>query len=247
MFYTFSPVKTLSQKHVKNLEEFHSLTMQLSYLAQRGPPKGSTVKSSPRLVVPPIFVVLVFPFFSNQLQILYAFQKHDFRKHDKCLHRRLRIWVLFYHGHRQQHTFAFQMFLSPIVHFNRVLVYAFVLWHRFLSRSSTDGSSQSCPCVCLCSATPLLVPVDNTVLGLPASKPHQEAARSKFWQDNLTATHLLSNGIYMLPLTVDHLRSLGSFAQRFLCHQLVVRLGSESLGCLVQDQLDNIPWNVLGR
>ena len=67
--------------------------------------------------------------------------------------------------------------------------------------------------------TPLPIPVDNSALGLAASRPHQEAARSKFCHDDNTAKHLLANGVYMIPFTVDHLGSLGSFAQRLLFHQ----------------------------
>ena len=66
--------------------------------------------------------------------------------------------------------------------------------------------------------TPLPDPADHTALASAASRPHQESARSKFCRDNDTAVHLLQNGIYLLPFTIDHLGSLGSFAHSILFH-----------------------------
>ena len=68
------------------------------------------------------------------------------------------------------------------------------------------------------SRDPLPDPADHNALALAASRPHQESARAKFCRDDDTASHLLSNGIYLLPFTVDHLGSLGSFAHNLLFH-----------------------------
>ena len=67
--------------------------------------------------------------------------------------------------------------------------------------------------------TPIPDPADHNALASAASRPHQESARSKFCRDDDTASHLLRNGIYLLPFTIDHLGSMGSFAQSFLFHQ----------------------------
>ena len=69
------------------------------------------------------------------------------------------------------------------------------------------------------SRTPLQDPSDHTAIAKLASRTHNEAARAKYCRDPNTATHLLHNGIYLIPFTVDHLGSLGHFATRLLFHQ----------------------------
>ena len=62
----------------------------------------------------------------------------------------------------------------------------------------------------------ILDPSDHNTLATLASRTHQEAARAKFCRDPEISKHLLHNGIYLLPFTVDHLGALGSFADRLL-------------------------------
>ena len=62
----------------------------------------------------------------------------------------------------------------------------------------------------------ILDPSDHEKIAESASRTHQDAAREKFCRDPTTAQHLLQNGVYLLPFTVDHLGSLGSFADNFL-------------------------------
>ena len=64
--------------------------------------------------------------------------------------------------------------------------------------------------------TPTLDPSDHQQLTAHASRTHQESARAKYCRDPETAKHLLHNGVYLLPFTVDHLGSLGSFAETLL-------------------------------
>ena len=49
----------------------------------------------------------------------------------------------------------------------------------------------------------VLDPSDCNTLATLASRTHQEAARAKFCRDPETSKHLLHNGIYLLPFTVD--------------------------------------------
>ena len=63
---------------------------------------------------------------------------------------------------------------------------------------------------------PIHDPSDHKTIATMASRAHHEAARAKFCRDPQTATHLLHNGVYLLPFTVDHLGSLGSFANTLL-------------------------------
>ena len=67
--------------------------------------------------------------------------------------------------------------------------------------------------------TPLPDPSDHKFIAQVASRTHHEAARAKYCRDPDTATHLLQNGIYLIPFTVDHLGSLGHFADRLLFNQ----------------------------
>ena len=62
----------------------------------------------------------------------------------------------------------------------------------------------------------ILDPSDHNTLATLASRTHQEAARAKFCKDPETSKHLLHNGIYLIPFTVDHLGAIGSFADRLL-------------------------------
>ena len=66
--------------------------------------------------------------------------------------------------------------------------------------------------------TPIPAPADPIALASAALRPHQESARSKYCRDDDTAKHLFQNGVYLLPFTIDHLGSLGSFAHSFLFH-----------------------------
>ena len=63
---------------------------------------------------------------------------------------------------------------------------------------------------------PITDPSDHLTLATMASRTHQEAARAKFCRDPDTSKHLFTNGIYLIPFTVDHLGGLGSFADRLL-------------------------------
>ena len=69
------------------------------------------------------------------------------------------------------------------------------------------------------SRTPLQEPSDHTAIAKLASRTHNEVARAKYCRDPNTATHLLHNGIYLIPFTVDHLGSMGHFATRLLFNQ----------------------------
>ena len=73
---------------------------------------------------------------------------------------------------------------------------------------------------------PTLAPSDHQAIAQAASRTHQEAARSKFCWDVETAAHLHRNGVYLLPFTVDHLGSLGSFAQNLLFHPTATHIHS---------------------